>query len=264
MRSLRLRAAMCVRPARVIRPTTPISSSSQQAGSCCCDRAAGAEASSALRDAIRWPPRLLAITEARPDDPMEYRARMFVLASGQCWSPHLLLLSANSRFPNGIANRSGTVGRYMAGHKFISAQALIDRRDVSRANHGAQFDLARVLSLLTNKQIWFVTIRACGRAPPARNRACDRPRDGCCLAMSCSMIGARAFEGQFGASPRVRFASSADSRLTLDHIKESLHGDPMPFERSIANSMRPRRPAKVPRWRTAQVFERMVKATTAG
>ena len=33
------------------------------------------------------------------DEAMEYRARLFVLASGHCWSPHLLLLSANSRFP---------------------------------------------------------------------------------------------------------------------------------------------------------------------
>ena len=64
----------------------------------------------------------------RPNEITEYRARMFVLASGQCWSPHLLLLSANSRFPNGLANRSGLVGRYMNGHKFISAQAAIDEQ----------------------------------------------------------------------------------------------------------------------------------------
>ncbi|HWI19018.1 MAG TPA: GMC family oxidoreductase N-terminal domain-containing protein, partial [Vicinamibacterales bacterium] len=64
----------------------------------------------------------------RPNEVTEYRAGTFVLASGQCWSPHLLLLSANSRFPNGLANRSGTVGRYMNGHKFISAQAVIDEQ----------------------------------------------------------------------------------------------------------------------------------------
>ena len=62
----------------------------------------------------------------RPNDVIEYRARQFVLASGQCWSPHLLLLSTSARFPNGIANRSGVVGRFMNGHKFISAQATID------------------------------------------------------------------------------------------------------------------------------------------
>ena len=46
-----------------------------------------------------------AVHQDRPDDPIEYRAKTFVVASGYCWSSHLLLLSANSRFPNGIANR---------------------------------------------------------------------------------------------------------------------------------------------------------------
>src|SRR5918993_1007806 len=64
----------------------------------------------------------------RPNEITDYRARLFVLASGQCWSPHLLLLSTSSRFPNGLANRSGLVGRYMNGHKFISAQAMIDEQ----------------------------------------------------------------------------------------------------------------------------------------
>src|SRR5262249_28339340 len=62
----------------------------------------------------------------RSTEPIDYRARLFVIASGYCWSSHLLLLSANSRFPNGLANTSGTVGRYMNGHKFISATASID------------------------------------------------------------------------------------------------------------------------------------------
>ncbi|HEY1494813.1 MAG TPA: PQQ-binding-like beta-propeller repeat protein, partial [Candidatus Solibacter sp.] len=50
---------------------------------------------------------------------VEYRARLFVLASGYCWTPHLLLLS-------GLANRSGLVGRYMCGHAFHSAFIEID------------------------------------------------------------------------------------------------------------------------------------------
>ena len=57
---------------------------------------------------------------------MEYRAPVFVLASGYAWSPHLLLLSRNSRFPNGLANSSGLVGRYMNGHEFISAFIELD------------------------------------------------------------------------------------------------------------------------------------------
>ena len=57
----------------------------------------------------------------RPGEPAEYRARMFVVASGYAWSSWLLLSSRNARFPNGFANSSDHVGRYMTGHKFITA-----------------------------------------------------------------------------------------------------------------------------------------------
>ena len=57
---------------------------------------------------------------------VEYRARRFVLAAGYAWTPHLLLLSSSSRFPNGLANRSGLVGRYMTGHAFVGAQIEMD------------------------------------------------------------------------------------------------------------------------------------------
>jgi quinoprotein glucose dehydrogenase len=67
-----------------------------------------------------------AVHRDKPTDPIEFRARTFVLAAGHAWSPYLLLMSANSRFPDGLANRSGTVGRYMNGHKFLSAQVNID------------------------------------------------------------------------------------------------------------------------------------------
>jgi quinoprotein glucose dehydrogenase len=56
----------------------------------------------------------------------EYRARNFVLASGYTWSSHLLLLSACSRFPNGLANRSGLVGKYMNGHAFMGVFVELD------------------------------------------------------------------------------------------------------------------------------------------
>ncbi len=63
---------------------------------------------------------------------------VFVLASGYCWSPHLLLLSQCSRFPNGLANRSGLVGRYMCGHAFLSAQIEIDARIYPGMNETAR------------------------------------------------------------------------------------------------------------------------------
>ncbi|MDB4885847.1 MAG: oxidoreductase [Gemmatimonadetes bacterium] len=55
--------------------------------------------------------------------PVEFRAKTFVVAAGYVWSSHLLLLSQSSRTPDGVANRSGTVGKYLAGHR--NQQAFI-------------------------------------------------------------------------------------------------------------------------------------------
>ncbi len=63
----------------------------------------------------------MAVDRDRPDRPVEFRAQTFVVAGGYTWTPHLLLLSTSSRFPNGIANRSGMVGRYMNGHRNVQA-----------------------------------------------------------------------------------------------------------------------------------------------
>lgn len=59
---------------------------------------------------------------SRPADEVELRAKTFVLAAGFAWSPHLLLLSTSSRYPSGLANRSGLVGKYLCGHRNVAAQ----------------------------------------------------------------------------------------------------------------------------------------------
>ncbi len=64
----------------------------------------------------------------RPDEPVRIRARQFVLAAGYAWSSHLLLLSAGGRFPDGIANRSGTVGRFVTGHRWVNAFVSVPMR----------------------------------------------------------------------------------------------------------------------------------------
>ncbi len=63
----------------------------------------------------------VAVNRDRPDEPVEFHAKTFVLAAGYIWSPHLLLLSATGRFPTGLANRAGLVGKYMNGHRNVSA-----------------------------------------------------------------------------------------------------------------------------------------------
>lgn len=63
-----------------------------------------------------------------PDTDVVYRAGTYVLAGGYTWSPHLLMLSANDRFPEGLANSSGTLGRYMTGHRGVSATIELPMR----------------------------------------------------------------------------------------------------------------------------------------
>jgi quinoprotein glucose dehydrogenase len=66
--------------------------------------------------------RAVARSTVRPEDEIELRAKTFVLAAGFAWSPHLLLLSRSARYPDGLANRSGLVGKYLCGHRNVAAQ----------------------------------------------------------------------------------------------------------------------------------------------
>ena len=169
-----------------------------------------------------------AIHQDRPDERIEYRARTFVIASGYCWSSHLLLLSAESRCPNGLANSSGLVGRYMNGHKFVSAIADIDEQTfpgqnmthslISREYFRCRTDAPFVRH---DTRVWE---SSAGRDP--RLRAAD----------GRLLLGDELLEDwrsrTKGSSVRLRayvdVHPSADSRLALDPSKKNRYGDPMP------------------------------------
>jgi quinoprotein glucose dehydrogenase len=164
----------------------------------------------------------------RPTDPVEYRAKTFVVASGYCWSSHLLLLSANNRFPTGLANRSGLVGRYMNGHKFISATANIDDQTFPGQNMTYSLISREYFRCAPDKpfvrhdtRVWE---SSAGRDPRLR------APDGKLLLGDELMADWRSRTR--GSSVRLRayvdVHPSADSRLTLDPAKKNRYGDPMP------------------------------------
>jgi quinoprotein glucose dehydrogenase len=66
----------------------------------------------------------IATDRSRQSEPVEYRAKVFVVAAGYTWSSHLLLLSAQTGAEAGLANSSGLVGKYLTGHRNV--QAYID------------------------------------------------------------------------------------------------------------------------------------------
>jgi choline dehydrogenase-like flavoprotein len=163
-----------------------------------------------------------------PDEKTDYRAKVFVVASGYCWSSHLLLLSSTSRFPNGLANSSGLVGRYMNGHAFVQATANIDEQTFPGQNMTHSLISREYFRCRTDQpfvrhdtRIWE---SSAGRDPRLRNP------DGRLLLGDELMEDWRSRTK--GSSVRLRayvdVHPSADSRLTLDASRLNRYGDPMP------------------------------------
>jgi quinoprotein glucose dehydrogenase len=169
-----------------------------------------------------------AVHRERPEQAVVYRARTFVLASGYAWSPHLLLLSASSRFPNGLANRSGLVGRYMTGHSFISAQIEVDAEIYPGMNEQHSLISRQFFRCATDQpyvrhdfRIWESTA---DRQPRLRG-------EGGKLLMGDALLADWRARGRRGAA-RVRMYSDVHpdqtSALTLNPAQKNRFGDPLP------------------------------------
>ncbi|MEP6549157.1 MAG: GMC family oxidoreductase [Gammaproteobacteria bacterium] len=168
------------------------------------------------------------VHRGRQDEPVEYRAKTFVIASGYAWSSHLLLLSASSRFPNGIANSSGLVGKYMTGHAFVQTQVELDAdvypgmneqhslisRQFFRADKSKPF-------VRHDLRVWESTVN---REPRLRDDS------GKFLLGDALLADWRARTRRATARVRAYYEVQPDraSELTLDPSKKNRHGDPLP------------------------------------
>jgi quinoprotein glucose dehydrogenase len=179
----------------------------------------------------------------RADDAVEYRARLFVVAAGYCWSPHLLLLSASARFPDGLANSSGHVGRYMNGHAFIGAQIELDAEIYPGMNDQHSLISRQFFRCAADRpyvrhdfRIWESRV---GREPRLRS-------DGGQLLMGDALLADWRSRTKRGAA-RLRayydVHPSPDSRLTLDPAAKNRYGDPLP---RIAHRLDEATEARVP------------------
>lgn len=169
-----------------------------------------------------------AVNRERPDEPIEYRAPVFALASGYCWSPHLLLLSRNSRFPDGIANRSGLVGRYMCGHAFLSAMIEIDAKIYPGMNEQHGLISRQFFRCKTDQPFIRHDLRiwesASGHEPRLRSA------DGRIL-LGDSLLAdwrERAKRGTARVRGYYDVHPGRDSSLTLDVTSRNRWGDPLP------------------------------------
>ena len=169
-----------------------------------------------------------AIRRDRPQEEIIYRAPLFVVASGYTWSSHLLLLSQSSKYPNGLANSSGLVGRYMCGHKFVTAMIELDRKIypgmnethalISREFFRCKGDGAYVRNDL---RIWE---SSAGREPRLRSNNGK-------LLFGDALLNDWRGRAQRGAA-RVRgyydIHPDRNSALTLDSTAKNQWGDPLP------------------------------------
>ncbi len=178
--------------------------------------------------------RILQATGNRTDatgEAVRFVANTFVLAAGFVWSPHLLLLSRDSAYPNGLANRSGLVGKYLAGHRNVNAYLQLPLELYPGIN--AQHSLVSKQFMRTGEQsrylrhdlrIWESTV---GREPRLRDD------DGALLTGDALLADWRSRAGGAnGATARVRayydVLPDKESKLTLDDAHLNRFGDPMP------------------------------------
>jgi len=170
----------------------------------------------------------VAVDRDHPEAPVEFHAKLFVVAAGYTWSAHLLLLSAQSGAPNGVANASGLVGKYLTGHRNVQGyielplrlypgmneQHSLVTKQFMRAKQGAKF-------IRHDLRVWE---SATGRAP----RLTD---DAGALMLGDAILDDWRARAKTGAA-RVRayydVIPDRASELTLDTTRKNQWGDPLP------------------------------------
>lgn len=166
------------------------------------------------------------VREDRPNDPVEYRARTFIVASGYVWSSHLLLLSTSSRFPNGIANSSGLVGRYMNGHAYVTSIVELDA-DLYPGMNEPHSLVSRRFFRCDPKDFF---IRHDFRIWESAHRPSMRNASGAIQFGDAVMADWRTRSKRARARVRAYYDvhPDRDSALTLDPTQKNRYGDPLP------------------------------------
>lgn len=169
-----------------------------------------------------------AVHRDRPRETLELRATTFVLAGGYIWSPHLLLLSTSSRYPEGLANRSGLVGKYLTGHRNVGGYISLPIRLYPGINEQHSLVTKHFMRkprydryLRHDLRVWESTV---GKQPRLRD-------DGGTLLMGDALLADWRGRSRTGTA-RVRcyydVIPARESALTLDASRKNAWGDPLP------------------------------------
>jgi choline dehydrogenase-like flavoprotein len=170
----------------------------------------------------------VAVNRDHPNDTVEFHARTFVVAAGYTWSPHLLLLSTDRRFPNGLANRGGLVGKYMNGHRNVFAFIRLPLRlypgmngQHSLMSHRFMRPTTLTKYLRHDLRIWESSL---GAEPRLRD---ENAR----LLLGDDLLAdwrSRTERGTVRLRAYYDVLPHRESSVTLDHSRLSPWGDPLP------------------------------------
>jgi glucose dehydrogenase len=191
-----------------------------------------------------------------------YRAKTFIVASGYTWVSHLLLLSANSRFPNGLANKTDQVGRHINGHLAYQTQMDLDLKIYPGMNEQHSLISRQFFRCATDKPYVRHDLRVwesgSGRDPRLRNASGKVLLGDELMADWRTRLsrGSARVRGYFTVEP------DKDSRITLDPASLNRWGDPMPRVRHKIDAASEAR-AGATRQHFEQLFAQMAKANDA-
>ena len=189
-------------------------------------------------------------------------AKTFVLAGGFVWTPHLLLLSRDSAYPEGLANRSGNVGRYLAGHRNVNAYLTLPMQlfpgiNVQHSLVSKQFMRPGPQSryLRHDLRIWESSV---GQEPRLRDDHGNLLLGNALLAdwrtrAAATNAGTARVRAYYDVLPH------RDSRLVLHDSTQNRFGDPMP----VVSFRDAPESAALKSWQEEQIrelFRRMAKA----
>jgi choline dehydrogenase-like flavoprotein len=156
---------------------------------------------------------------------VEFRSKLFVMALGKYWVPHLLLISAHPRFPTGLANRTGLVGRYMSGTNTMSARIQIGEQ-LFQGMHDTNALVSRDYFRCPPNQKY---VRHDTRFTTRLNRPKLVSDDGQILIGDALLNRWREYErNAVGVSIRFALHAARDSGIMLDAQRRNRWGDPLP------------------------------------
>ncbi|TQQ83309.1 GMC family oxidoreductase [Halonotius terrestris] len=151
-------------------------------------------------------------------------ADVFVAAAGAFETPRLLLLSESDQYPDGLANSSGTVGRYFMQHEGALVIGIVPNQETYQGAYGPVVSSGIQQFYEGTAERGGANIMLLNTSDPSlAERAIDSSGFGDDLLETVNLYG-----NSIGTLNSVEMLPREDNRITLDRSKTDNHGNPVP------------------------------------